>query len=108
MLYRDAPGWPASVGSRTKSRKYLERAVELDLAFPENLLTLVESEIIWEEFKKAQSRLFGLDLRLKAAEAALTGPAWAASWLDWKQRAEVVKKRLGQSRSETRPVGKAH
>ena len=108
MLYRDAPGWPASVGNRTKARKYLERAVDLDLAFPENLLTLVESEIIWEEYKKAQSRLFGLDLRLKVAEVELTGPAWASTWLDWKQRAEVARKHLGQSRSETRPVGKAH
>ena len=108
MLYRDAPGWPASVGSRSKSRKFLERAYELDPAFPENLLTLVESEIEWEEFKKVQVRLAALEQRLKAAEAEFSGPVWASTWLDWKQRAEVARKKLAQARNPSAPLGKGH
>ncbi|MBI1840070.1 MAG: hypothetical protein HYR88_04370 [Verrucomicrobia bacterium] len=108
MLYRDAPGWPASIGSRTKARKHLERAVELDAAFPENILTLIETEAGWEEFKKAQARMPTLEARLKAAEAELRGPAWAATWQDWKQRVEIARKRLAQPLPEAKPVGKAH
>ncbi|HTD65817.1 MAG TPA: hypothetical protein VK846_04710, partial [Candidatus Limnocylindria bacterium] len=29
MLYRDAPGWPTSIGSKKKAREALERAVRL-------------------------------------------------------------------------------
>ena len=37
-LYFKAPGWPLSVGSRSKARKHLERAAELAPDFPENRL----------------------------------------------------------------------
>lgn len=34
QLYRDAPGWPISVGSKSKTRAHLLRAVELAPKFP--------------------------------------------------------------------------
>ena len=43
LLYRDAPGWPMSIGSRRKARDWLEQAVKLAPDYPENHLALVES-----------------------------------------------------------------
>ena len=34
LLYRDAPGWPASIGSSTKAREHLLRAAQLAPDFP--------------------------------------------------------------------------
>ena len=42
LLYRDAPAF-ASIGSRSKAREHLMRAVELAPRYPENRLNLVET-----------------------------------------------------------------
>src|SRR3954467_5227640 len=38
MLYRDAPGWPASIGNKSKARMHLLRALKISPDYPENLL----------------------------------------------------------------------
>jgi hypothetical protein len=43
LLYRDAPGWPFSIGSKRKAREWLERAAALAPDYPENQLNLAES-----------------------------------------------------------------
>ena len=86
LLYRDAPGWPASIGSRRKARLHLQRAVQLAGDFPENRLTLLESYVLWGDRdgaaseRRATARLFPL------ARTNLTGLAWAPSWEDWEKR----------------------
>src|SRR5271170_487192 len=40
LLYRAAPRWPVSIGSKTKSRTFLEQAEKLAPDFPENRLNL--------------------------------------------------------------------
>ena len=42
LLYRDAPGWPVSIGSRRTAREYLELAAKLAPDYPGNHLNLVE------------------------------------------------------------------
>ena len=42
LLYRDAPAI-GSIGSRTKAREHLKRAVELAPQYPENRLNLIEA-----------------------------------------------------------------
>ncbi len=51
LLYRDAPGWPISIGSRHKAREWLEQAVKLAPDYPENQLNLVESYWQWTDTK---------------------------------------------------------
>lgn len=96
MLYRDAPGWPASVGSRSKARRHLEKAVELCPGYPENLLTLLESELEWGERKKVAARLAEMDRRLADAESQWSGEEWTASWKGWRARAEILRQSLSQ------------
>jgi tetratricopeptide (TPR) repeat protein len=90
LLYRDAPVF-ASIGSRTKARRHLLRAVELAAGYPENRLNLIESEIKWGERKEARQQLKSLEEGWSSARSKFSGPAWAASWNDWSGRLEKVK-----------------
>jgi hypothetical protein len=94
LLYRDAPGWPLSIGNRTKSRKYLENAMSLAPAYPENVLNLAESELIWGEKAKAQKELDTLDALWPSAQKSFTGPHWESSWDDWTKRRDVLRSKL--------------
>lgn len=86
QLYRDAPGWPISVGSKAKARAHLLRAVELSPDFPENHLELIETWLTWKETKKLQRDLDTLSTLLPNARKQFTGEDWAAHWDDWERR----------------------
>lgn len=86
LLYRDAPGWPISVGSKAKARTHLLRAVELAPDFPENHLVLIESWLMWKEKKPLQRDLDRLGALLPAARRQFIGPDFAAHWDDWERR----------------------
>ncbi|NBV20535.1 MAG: hypothetical protein EBS05_00850 [Proteobacteria bacterium] len=90
QLYRDAPGWPISVGNRTKARKHLLRALELSPEFPENRLNLIETWIEWKEKKLLQPELDALAELLPKARKQFTGEEWAAYWDDWDRRWKEV------------------
>src|ERR1039457_6906966 len=60
LLYRDAPAF-ASIGSRSKAREHLKRAVELAPRYPENRLNLVETYLNWGEPNSAQRELTVLE-----------------------------------------------
>jgi hypothetical protein len=94
LLYRDAPGWPISVGSRAKARQHLEQARELAKDYPENQLNLLESWLKWDEQKKAAAELKKAGEVIAAARQKLTGEAWATSWLDWDQRWQNIQKKV--------------
>lgn len=90
LLYRDAPGWPISLGSKSKARTHLLRAVELAPQFPENHLVLVESWVMWKEKKTLQRDLDTLAALLPKARKQFTGEDWAAHWDDWERRWQEV------------------
>jgi tetratricopeptide (TPR) repeat protein len=94
LLYRDAPGWPASIGSRHKARQWLERAVQLAPDFPENRLCLAESYLKWNEPARAQEELNALDALWPRARTNFVGAAWAPDWDDWTTRRDDARKRL--------------
>jgi tetratricopeptide (TPR) repeat protein len=91
LLYRDAPGWPISIGSRRKARELLERAALLSPDYPENPMNLVESYVLWRQADEAQAAWRKLLSIWAAAQTNLAGPAWEADWSDWRYRREVVK-----------------
>ena len=95
LLYRDAPSI-ASIGSRSKSRQHLERAVQLAPDYPENRLNLVESCIKWNDRNAARHELVELEANLAEARKKFSGPQWAASWEDWDNRLVEVRKSLGE------------
>jgi tetratricopeptide (TPR) repeat protein len=95
QLYRDAPGWPVSIGDTPKAKKHLLRAVELSPNFPENNLNLIESCLEWNDTSAAGRALAKLQLILPAARKEFADEYWQESWKDWNQRLEKIEARLG-------------
>lgn len=94
LLYLQAPGWPTSIGSKSKARQHLERAVSLDPDHPENRIALAEALLRWKEREAARDQLDALEKVWEAARRRLTGPDWEGAWADWTPRREALAKRL--------------
>ena len=86
MLYLEAPGWPASIGNKSKARQYLERSVELAPAYPENHIVLMEAQIRWEEPEALAASMERYGGVLSEAKEKFEGPEWEHSWQDWTRR----------------------
>jgi len=97
LLYRDAPGWPASIGSRRKAREWLERAAKLAPNDPENHLNLIESRLNWNDRTGAGNELKSLDALWPKAQTNFVGEAWEQSWADWTARKSVAEQALAQT-----------
>lgn len=93
LLYRDAPSI-GSIGSRTKAREHLFRAVELAAEYPENHLNLIESLLKWGQRDNARAELRKLEVMLPTARTKFSGPDWAPSWADWDRRLATLKGKL--------------
>jgi len=96
LLYRDAPTL-ISIGSRSKAKQHLRRAVELAPEYPENRLDLVESYQKWGDRNDAKRELAALEAVWPKARSQLTGPEWTASWSDWQARLEECKKKVEEA-----------
>lgn len=96
LLYRDAPGWPVSLGSKSKARTHLLRSVELAPDFPENHLVLIETWVMWKEKKNLQRDLDALAKLLPQARKQFTGEDWLAHWDDWERRWKEVQARAAE------------
>ena len=93
LLYRDAPAF-GSIGSRSKARDHLKRAVELAPRYPENGLNMIETYLQWGEPNNAQRELAALEAAWPSARTNFVGAAWAASWADWEPRRQKLKKKI--------------
>jgi tetratricopeptide (TPR) repeat protein len=86
LLYLDAPGWPASLGSRHKAREHLERAVALSPGFPENRLSLMEAYVRWKDSRQLRLQAEAYEKGLNETRQRFTGEAWEFDWQDWNTR----------------------
>ncbi len=96
LLYRDAPGWPMSIGNRSRARQFLESAVTIEPNYPENILNLAESYLKWGDKAGARKELDALDTLWPAAQKSLNGPHWEWSWSDWSSRRDVLRQSVDQ------------
>lgn len=94
LLYEQTPVI-VSIGSRTKSRQHLEKAVELATDFPENQLNLIEAYLKWDYRTEAARQFDELEKIWPAAQKKFSGDPWAPSWADWNKRFDTVKKKIG-------------
>lgn len=101
LLYHDAPGWPISVGSKSKAAERLTAAVKLAPGYPENLLNLAEARLDWGEPVEAEKELKNLLGIWPAAKKQFTGMEWEASWVDWEKRRKELEKQLGEKHKPT-------
>jgi hypothetical protein len=96
LLYRDAPGWPVSIGSRHKARAWLEYAAKLAPDYPENRLNLIESNWQWKDREAARAELKTLDALWPAAWTNFTGEAWERNRDDWSTRRDALHEKLDE------------
>ena len=104
LLYKDAPGWPTSIGSRSKARQHLRRANELCRDYPDNRLSMAEAYLDWGETKLVTEELPSLAETLETARSKLTGEEWTLSWRDWDARFQRIQTKAGNpARRATSP-----
>jgi hypothetical protein len=100
LLYRDAPGWPLSLGNWEKARLHLEASVHIDGEFPENRLALAELYARTHQKSLLTNELHELDRLWEPARERLSGIEWSEAWKDWEER----RRKLGPvSQSGPRP-----
>lgn len=103
LLYLDAPGWPLSLGNRTKARRHLQKAAELDSGYPENRLCLLEARLRWGEARAVQGQFAAMESTLQFARTNYTGEAWACDWEDWDARWKKIKAKAGTTANARSP-----
>ena len=86
LLYQEAPGWPTSIGNRSKARHHFELAVRLCPRFPENHLCLSEAYLKWDDKKGLAREVAALKELLPKARRAFSGEEWTQEWSDWEKR----------------------
>ncbi len=101
LLYREAPGWPTSIGSKRKAREWLDRAAHTAPDFPENWLVLSESALQWDDASTAREKLLQLTRVWPAARTNFTGVAWEGDWADWSARRTAAEGKIAEA---VRPV----
>lgn len=94
LLFLEAPGWPTSIGSRSKARLHLTRAVQLAPDHPENRLCLAEALLKWNEPRAAKPQLDALLALWDDARSRLAGPQYEADWRQWQKRRDELTRRL--------------
>jgi len=98
LLYRDAPGWPLSIGSKDQALQHMLKADSLAPSYPENHLNLIESYLKWGDKETARKELKTLKEQWSAAKTELSGEYWESSWADWEQRRKDCQAKLGDAR----------
>jgi len=108
ILYRNAPGWPVSIGSRHEARAWLEQAGQLAPGYPENHLNLVESHLQWHERDDARRELAALDAVWPGARTNLVGSAWELNWTEWSARRDAARRSLVENPPPPVPAPSTH
>jgi len=94
LLYRDAPGWPASIGNRSKAREHLRAAAQLRPNHPENRLNLLESAFMWSDRSLAIVEYRALLQLMPAMPDAFPGDDWLPNRVDWARRWAEARERF--------------
>jgi len=96
LLYLDAPGWPASIGGKSKARRHLQRAVEVAGGYPGNRLCLLEAYQRWGEAGNLERERKSLAELWEKAKKEFSGDVWEENWLDWDRRWKRIQEKAGK------------
>lgn len=93
LLYFESPTF-ISIGSRSKARQHLQRAVELAPDFPENRLNLIETLLKWGDTADARREFKALEQLLPTLKLKFPGEAWSEPPANWQKRLDAVQKKI--------------
>lgn len=105
LLYLDAPGWPISLGSRSKARKHLQQATKLAPEYPENHLCWLEAQLKWGESKSVKTQLSNIEAILQSGRTNFTGADWSRDWEDWDARWKRIRAKTESGVNARSPKG---
>ncbi len=94
ILYFEAPGWPTSIGSRSKAKVNLIKCVELSPEYPDNHLYLMEAYLKWHDEKGLSKAVSAYREMLPKARETFTGERWEESWQSWEKRWKTIQLHL--------------
>ena len=101
LLYNEAPTI-GSIGSRSKARQHLKRALALAPDYPENPLDMVEAYWKWGDRRDAKAELTALESAWDHIHKAFSGPEWADYWPGWQARKEKISRKIAEAADSTR------
>lgn len=84
VLYMETPSW--SIGSKTKARENMEKALELAPNYPDNYLTFMEALLNWKERETLATKMTAYAELLPKAKKEFGGKEWEWEWTDWDKR----------------------
>jgi tetratricopeptide (TPR) repeat protein len=84
VLYMETPSW--SIGSKTKARENMEKALELAPNYPDNHLTYMEALLKWKDRETMATTMAAYEVLLPKAKKEFAGKEWAWEWTDWDKR----------------------
>ena len=84
VLYNETPGW--SIGSKTKARANMEKALELAPNYPDNYLTYMEALLKWKDRETLETKMAAYGELLPKAKKEFSGKEWEWEWTDWDKR----------------------
>lgn len=103
MLYAECPPPPLGVGSRSKARNHLARAVELAPGYPENRLQWIEFLVRDGDTDAARREFAALKSLLPTARDSFQGEHWTGSWSAWNARIASLETRLLVGNKQANP-----
>jgi tetratricopeptide (TPR) repeat protein len=99
ILYAEAPGWPVSVGSRSRSKEHFQRAVHLSPDYPGNRMAWLEAAVKWKDNETIQTHYPALKKLLPRAREEFSGRRWAPSWAEWDERWKLLREQIEPDRA---------
>ncbi|HEV8540934.1 MAG TPA: hypothetical protein VGR78_00960 [Verrucomicrobiae bacterium] len=94
ILYRDAPGRPASIGNKSKAEEHLKNAVRLTADYPDNYLSLLEAYAKWKDANQFHATAAQYKGIVSIAKKKYSGPEWEGPWHDWEERWRAVRQKI--------------
>jgi hypothetical protein len=93
LLYHQAPGWPISLGNRSKASRHLTEAVRLQPDYPGNHIALAGFLHETRQTRLLATRWDALMELIPRARAEFAGTDWELSWFEWNHRLNQIRAR---------------
>jgi tetratricopeptide (TPR) repeat protein len=90
LLYHQAPGWPISLGNRSKASRHLTEAVRLQPDYPGNHIALAGFLHDTRQLRLFATQWEALKELLPHARTEFAGTDWELSWFEWNHRLNQI------------------
>jgi hypothetical protein len=90
LLYHQAPGWPISLGSRSKASRHLTEAVRLHPNYPGNRIALAKFLCDTDQPQLFAREWDAIADMIPRAQEEFIGHGWELSWIEWNHQLRQI------------------